>query len=1120
MAEESLAQQVGGSLQAEAEASVELGAAEPTISSETFGEGVRSTSWRSPSAQLAAMHLMPGFEMRLFASEPDIAKPLNMAFDGQGRMWVTQSVEYPYAVSDNETGRDAVMILEDTDGDGGADKFTKFADGLNIPIGVLPYGDGCICFSIPNLWYLRDTDGDGVCDKREVVLGPFDTSRDTHGMVNALRDGGDGWIYACHGFNNQSTVSGSDGHEIVMHSGNTFRFRPDGSRVEHMTRGQVNPFGMAEDEWGYRYSADCHSKPITQLIRGACYPSFGKPHDGLGFLPPMVDHLHGSTAICGLVSFPSTSHWNALRGQMLSGNVMTSRINRNRVSYRGATAVGEELPDFLTCDDPWFRPVDLRIGPDGHLYVADFYNKIIGHYEVPLDHPERDRTSGRIWQIRAVQSAAIPLVSEDIVECRRITVDFSKSIQERQLALKRVGRSSQLELDLVMLLMVDEVEQIRVAALGLGSEWISRNPDAEERPRVLARAINLLHDGNAHVARAAAELLGLHGSDVDVVALLDRLSRVSVEDAVLKQSLRIAIRNILERCKAGSNVWERLASCDHADILLGLGNSAAANALLLALDERPDWDDRDAVLSHIARHASPKSMDACVALVKKMTVGDRSRQFELLGVLLESLESQRPPAALHSWAVELVTDELGRVDMTQRLVEWTASDGNNWGKEHRSFRGAADGMLVSSLSRGEKYVGRWVSDEFQAPKSIGFHLAGHNGFPKQKDHGKNRVHLVRCRDGKIVREVTTPRNDVAEWIEWNTADLEGEFVRLECIDGDAGRAYAWIAIGDFSPGWIGQSAGAESFAKSLDWIERLQLVSLSSVLEESLSAAFSRRLRLEAARVLSGLKGNAGHAILAEQIKRTGASPPLADSLIEAVHQNDEKQFELALEATCRSLSASQQVAFAVAWTKGNGDLGRLLDLVSAGWLSPYVLMDADVEQVLDARMESTHRSRVHELTGKLDPEVEGQSRLTEILSGLKRYQPDSVAGEQLFTKHCANCHQLRGKGRVVGPQLDGAVTRSVERLLEDIITPDRNVDRAFRTSSFLLEDGRVIVGLVTVDTSTEIRVVESNGKARVIDPQAVEQRREAGRSLMPGNLRETLSPQQLGDLIGFVRGA
>ena len=90
---------------------------------------------------------------------------------------------------------------------------------------------------------------------------------------------------------------------------------------------------MATDEWGYCYSADCHSKPITQLISGACYPSFGRPHDGLGFLAPMLDHLHGSTAICGLVSYPSDSVIPVLRGNMLSGNVMTSRINRNRVEY-------------------------------------------------------------------------------------------------------------------------------------------------------------------------------------------------------------------------------------------------------------------------------------------------------------------------------------------------------------------------------------------------------------------------------------------------------------------------------------------------------------------------------------------------------------------------------------------------------------------------------------------------------------------------------------------------------------------------------------------------------------------------------------------------------------------
>ncbi len=249
------------------------GAAEPSTEATVYGEGVRSTSWRKPEDERAGFHLPPGFDIRLFASEPSIAKPLNMAFDNRGRMWVTQSVAYPYPAKAGEEAKDAVKILADTDADGAADQITTFADKLNIPMGVLPYGDGCLCFSIPNIWYLRDTDGDGKCDKREVVLGPFDTTRDTHGMINSLRDGGDGWIYACHGFNNQSNVAGSDGHLVSMQSGNTFRFRPDGSRIEHVTQGQVNPFGMTVDEWGYRYTADCHSKPITQLILAPVIPA-------------------------------------------------------------------------------------------------------------------------------------------------------------------------------------------------------------------------------------------------------------------------------------------------------------------------------------------------------------------------------------------------------------------------------------------------------------------------------------------------------------------------------------------------------------------------------------------------------------------------------------------------------------------------------------------------------------------------------------------------------------------------------------------------------------------------------------------------------------------------------
>jgi putative membrane-bound dehydrogenase-like protein len=276
-----------------------LSLASASLAQDPFAAGVRPTEPLSPEDERRTFQLPPGFEMQLVAAEPEIQKPLNMAFDARGRLWITDTVEYPYAAPPDRPGRDTIKILEDADGDGRAERVTTFAEGLNIPIGLYPHKNGVIAYSIPNIYFFEDTDGDGRCDKQTKLFGPFDHTRDTHGMQNAFRRGFDGWLYACHGFNNHSTVAGADGHAITMQSGNTYRMRLDGSRLEQFTWGQVNPFGMAQDPLGNFFTADCHSKPIYQLLRGGYYPSFGKPDDGLGFVPPMMDHLHGSTAIAG-----------------------------------------------------------------------------------------------------------------------------------------------------------------------------------------------------------------------------------------------------------------------------------------------------------------------------------------------------------------------------------------------------------------------------------------------------------------------------------------------------------------------------------------------------------------------------------------------------------------------------------------------------------------------------------------------------------------------------------------------------------------------------------------------------------------------------------------------------
>ena len=358
----------------------------------------------SPADELKALRVPAGLKVQLVAAEPDIHKPMNIAWDDQGRLWVTSTLEYPYPAKDLSKARDKVHILSDFDENGKARKVVTFAEGLNIPIGLLPLPGNsprrALVFHIGELLLMEDTDGDGKADTRKVVLKGYG-SRDTHGMTNAFTHSPDGWIYATHGFANESEIEGTDGKRLKLQSGNTYRFRFDGTGLEQYTFGQVNPFGLAADEWGNFYSADCHSRPVYGLLRGAFYPSFGKPHDGLGYGPEMCKHDHGSTGIAGCLIYSGSQFPKEFHGNVFLGNVVTSRINRDRIDFRGSSPVAVEQPDLVVSSDPWFRPVDLKPGPDGAMYVADFYNRIIGHYEVPLTHPGRDRFRGRIWRIVA-----------------------------------------------------------------------------------------------------------------------------------------------------------------------------------------------------------------------------------------------------------------------------------------------------------------------------------------------------------------------------------------------------------------------------------------------------------------------------------------------------------------------------------------------------------------------------------------------------------------------------------------------------------------------------------------------------------------------------------------------
>jgi putative heme-binding domain-containing protein len=666
--------------------------------SEPMDGAVPDSSWRTPEAERAALHLPAGFEVQLVASEPEIAKPMNLAFDARGRLWVTHSREYPIAAAPG-AGRDRVSILEDTNGDGRADRFTTFADSLNIPIGIAPMRDGAIVYSIPNLYRMTDRDGDGRADERRVLYGPFEYD-DTHGMVNSLLRSYDGWIHAGHGFSNRSTVAGTDGDSIRMTSGNTFRFRDDGTRVEQLTWGRVNPFGMFVDRFGYFYSSDSHTKPIYQPIRGAEYPHFGRLPSGIGWGPQMMEHLHGSTAIAGVVLYEADHFPPAYRDNFFGGNVVTNRINRNVLRWHGSSPEAVEQPDFVVSDDPNFRPVDIELGPDGALYIADFYNPIIGHYEFPLDDPRRDRRSGRIWRIVYTRSdagspARLPrrdwtrattqeLVADlahanvnvrllatnelvdrggrDVIDAVRRVVDRpSATPEQRASGLWILSRLAALPAERLRAAASDHEELVRVHALRI----LAESPTLSDADRAIAE--RGLRDASPHVQRVAVEVLGRHPAWSAIRPLLELRAAVPAEDTHLMYTVRVAMRDhlrdpvIFDRVRATQ--WNGRDARAIADAASGIPTPAAARLLLAHLQHVPEPSERMVhYLRHVARYAPAAETEPLAALVQRSAPTDLDLQLDLHEVARAGIaeRGEAMPASMRAWSEALVAHFLDR----------------------------------------------------------------------------------------------------------------------------------------------------------------------------------------------------------------------------------------------------------------------------------------------------------------------------------------------------------------------------------------------------------------------------------------------------------------------------
>ncbi len=390
------------------------------------GEDSPKDKFPTGNETVAKFTLPPGFFATCFAHEPDVRKPIAIDFDERGRVWVLECYAYPHKQPPGQ-GRDRIRIFEDTDGDGVADKVTTFADGLNLATGMaLGYG-GVFVGEPPELVFLRDTNGDGIADQRVVLLDGWGY-QDTHETLNSFIWGPDGWLYGCHGVFTHSNVGkpGTPADQRVKLNAAIWRYHPRSQQFEVYAEGTSNPWGFDFDENGSGFLACCVIPHLFHMYHGGHYVrqagqnfnpfNFGEipwicedlhyfgPNPHFGNRDPRSLKFGGGHAHAGCLLYQGGAFPAEWQGRVFMNNIHGGRINTDGLKKNGSTYIGNYKGDLLVSNDPNFRVVQLRTGPDGSIYMIDWYDPQICHN---TNSAIWNRNYGRIYKVGYRGDAAL-----------------------------------------------------------------------------------------------------------------------------------------------------------------------------------------------------------------------------------------------------------------------------------------------------------------------------------------------------------------------------------------------------------------------------------------------------------------------------------------------------------------------------------------------------------------------------------------------------------------------------------------------------------------------------------------------------------------------------------------
>lgn len=1175
----------------------------------------------SGADELKAFKLPPGFVAELVASEEQgVGKPISMAWDARGRLWTMTAFEYPIDGNENMAvaealyargGRDKVLVFDDPSAPLPL-KPRVFAEGLAIPLGILPGLDGnsALVHHGSQIRRYVDADGDGKSDRFDVVLDGFGI-QDSHLMPHQFERAPGGWIYVAQGLFNYSKVRRpgnapfADGStEKVFNQCKLARFRPDGSDFELLTAGPNNIWGFAEGRNGETWLQEANDIGIAaaEFEAGAHYATGSKDklRPYAPQIPASMTTMMGGTGLSGLAladdrDSPFAKQYGGAEVMYLA-NPITNRIQViSTARTDGAHPDYYKREDFLVSEDPWFRPVSCHFGPDGFLYIADWYNKIISHNEVPRNHPDRDKIHGRLWRIRPVEVVAPKPVdltgladaelvklldgkssrqsamaaallterktrSQDAV-LSNVVSDSTAPVGRRVAALRVLEESGKLDAAQFASLASDASREIRYEAVRAAVELklapadfvkafstlpadpdyrvragfanaVRRHPEADARMLALVAKLGrapLIGQGYWQIYdREFERYLARWAMEEHRAATEDMLTR---NPALEPEARLLAIQSLAPE-RAAARLVAELPALDRPltqDELSILGGQLGQPVVLAGFEAvLSDPAKRKPVMvnltrldaSQLANPALAKVVStACSALLKDEP-GTANRPLVLQLAKLFRLADLEPviagwaedgsPAETVSAVAALREMKSERVALFLKLLD---SPEEAVSREALGALAAANDPKVVPLiaERWDKLPGALkslavdglTSDKAKASAMAG--LAAKGGFKNLDGGALERLlrvlgdqdpamaELLKQHEGLLARVLRLPGKPDA--VVPLGVNLEGPFTVEAWIKLDAGI--------DASDNLLGRKGGGAD----LNFYDgRFRLFGGQGIGDVIIA---NRKMEAEVWTHVALTRDAAG----ALKIYLDGE-----------LDQDKGRAFPAPLtglnlgETNAGKGSAARYDEFRI-W-----DVARSADEIRGAFHTRYAGAPvAHLVKRLSGDQPGTIKPPVTiELVRDFPPLVTPEQAVAKQetfnrFRGMAGKGGDAVAGRAVFQATCMMCHQVKGEGMQIGPDLSGAGAMGVEGLLRNVLDPNAQLESGYYRHEVSLKDGSMVSGFLMEESKEALTIRPIGAEPRVIPRGVIASHEISKRTLMPEGLLDSFTEKQVADLFRYL---